>query len=118
MEQNKNNIDIRAYQFSIDIVKFIRDQKTIDFTQKKIFRQLIRSATSIGANIYEAKGGNSRKYFTLFLGHALKSSIETCYWLRLLKDGFGINDTDKLTIECEQLSKILGKSIITLRNKQ
>lgn len=116
MKNTYINSDERATKFSLEIIKLIRRQKYIDFALKEIFRQLIRSATSIGANIYEAKGGSSRKDFTLFLSHSLKSSIETCYWLNLLKKGYDFEEIDHLIIECQQLSKILGKSVMTLRN--
>ena len=114
--KNQNNLDIRAYKFSLEIIRLIKQQQKIDFALREVLRQLIRSATSIGANIHEAQGGHTRKDFAVFLSHALKSSIETCYWLNLLKDGWNFNVTELLT-ECEQFSNILGKSIMTLRKK-
>ena len=50
-----------------------------------LFGQLIRSATSVGANIIEAQAGSSRKDFTNFLSHSLKSANESKFWLLLLK---------------------------------
>ncbi len=113
---NPNNLDKRTYKFSLEIIALIKKQQKIDFALREILKQLIRSATSIGANIHEAKGGHTRKDFTVFLSHALKSSIETCYWLNILKDGWNLQ-VDDLIAECEQFSNILGKSIMTLRKK-
>lgn len=114
--EDSNNLDRRTYKFSLEIIRFIRKQQKIDFALREVLKQLIRSATSIGANIHEAKGGHTRKDFTVFLSHALKSSIETCYWLNILKDGWNFQIDDFIS-ECNQFSNILGKSIMTLRKK-
>ena len=82
-----------------------------------LVKQLIRSSTSIGANIVEAKSGSSRKDFTNFYLIALKSANETKYWICLLRDSFKINDKEisNLLNECNEISKILGASIFKLR---
>ena len=118
MERTNYKIDIqkRTYSFSLLVIKFIKHTKLNDNSSKIIINQLIRSATSIGANIAEAQAGSSRKDFRNFLLHALKSANETIYWLRLLKD---TNDLDGeinfLVSESGELAKILGKSVSNLR---
>ncbi|MBI4096291.1 MAG: four helix bundle protein [Candidatus Levybacteria bacterium] len=81
--------------------------------------QLIRAATSIGANIIEAQAASSKKDFINFLNHALKSGNETKFWLALSKD---VTIIDKLEIESllkevDELTRILGSSISTLKGK-
>ena len=82
--------------------------------------QLLRSSTSIGANIIEAKSSSSKKDFIKFYEIALKSANETKYWLGLLRDA---TDADKSKVnqllkEIEEISKILGSSLLTFKNKK
>ncbi len=81
--------------------------------------QLLRSATSIGANIVEAQAGSSRKDFKNFLNYALKSANETKYWLALLRDSGKKSklEIDPLLQESGELAKILASSIITLKSR-
>ena len=81
--------------------------------------QLIRAATSIGANIIEAQAASSKRDFINFLNHALKSGNETKFWLALVKDLDQklVNEVDFLLNEAKELTNILGSSIITLKNK-
>jgi four helix bundle protein len=82
--------------------------------------QLVRSATSIGANIVEAQAGRTKKDFSNFLSHALKSANETKFWLRLLRDSEKSEKecTEKLLNEATELSKILGASIVKIRREE
>jgi len=82
--------------------------------------QLLRSATSIGANIVEAKASSSKRDFIKFYEIALKSANETEYWLGLLKDATQAdkNKTNQLLVEVEEISKMLGSSLLTLKNKK
>jgi len=75
----------RAYQYSIKLIEFL-DTLPQDTSTEVIGKQLLRSATSIGANIVEAKSASSRRDFTNFYSHALKSANESLYWLGLLRD--------------------------------
>ncbi len=81
----KTELKYRCYCFSIAIIKFLKElpEKKIYWV---IFDQLLRSATSIGANIVEAKSSSSRKDFIKFYEIALKSANETKYWLILIKE--------------------------------
>jgi four helix bundle protein len=72
------NIKHRAFYFSKDIVVFVRNQK-IDRLFSSLFDQLIRSATSIGANLVEGIAGSSRNDFIKYHIIALKSANETKY---------------------------------------
>ncbi len=75
-----------------------------------IARQVIRSGTSIGANIEEAQGGYSKRDFKAKISIAYKEARETHYWLRLLKSTKYIENklADSLLEDCNELLKILG----------
>ena len=115
----KPNLKHRAYKYSIKMIEFI-DTLPKDTCIEIIGKQLLRSATSIGANIVEAKGSSSKKDFTNFFSHALKSANESLYRLGLLRDAKKINNTqlDYLLGETKELANILASSILTLKGKK
>jgi four helix bundle protein len=100
------------------MIKFI-DSLSKDFSTDTISRQLLRSSTSIGANIVEAKGASSKRDFANFFGYALKSANESLYWLGLLRDAKGIKNQqlDYLLKETKELANILGASLLTIKGK-
>ena len=112
------DIKIRCYYFSVAIVKFVDtiETKRIHYS---IIDQLLRSATSVGANVVEAKSAHSRKDFIKFYVISLKSANETKYWLCLLRDGVGIEKKkiEPLLNEVDEISKILASSVIKLKKK-
>jgi four helix bundle protein len=77
----------------------------------------LRSATSIGANVIEGKSGNSRKNLISYFSIALRSANETKYWLCLIRDTLEVDkmETNQLISEADEISKISGKSILTLK---
>lgn len=79
-----------------------------------MFDQLLRSATSIGANVVEGSAGSSKKDWQKFLIIALKSANESKYWLCLIRDTLDIdrNKVHELLTEADELSKILASIII------
>jgi four helix bundle protein len=114
-----NDLKIRTYDFSIEIIKFINS-----LPNKRAFwsigDQLLRSATSIGANIIEAKASSSRKEFIKYYEIALKSANESKVWLSLLKDSLPQEFRDEASFllkESIEISNILGKIMTTLRRK-
>jgi len=113
-----NNIRYRLYKFSLNIINLVKD-----FPKNKVYLiftdQLLRSATSIGANLIEAKCASSKKDFSRFYEIALKSCNETIYWLCLLRDGKLI-EKDKLKPlikEANEISKMIASSLITIKGK-
>lgn len=114
MKQN-NIIRDKSYKFALDIIKVFQSLKTQ--REHIISKQLLKSGTSIGANIEEAIGGQSRKDFFMKLNIAYKEAREANYWLRLLSDsGFIESEVSKKLInECEEIQKILGSIIKTLK---
>jgi len=110
----------RAYIYGLKIIKFIDCLNKKDFTVQMIAKQLLRSATSIGVNVIEAREGSSKKDFANFFNYALKSANETKFWLGLLRDSNKASKerVEALLQETKELSNILGASIITLRGRR
>ena len=109
----------RTYTFSLSIVLLAKNFSSNGLSSQIIFKQLIRSATSIGANIVEAQASSSRKDFSNFINHALKSSNETRYWLALLRDSEASlrAKTNTSLKEAQEISQILGSTVKKLRAK-
>ena len=117
---NKRGLKERSYHYALEIIALINYLPKQDQSAMVIYKQLIRSATSIGANIIEAQAGSSRKDFTNFFSYALKSANESKFWLGLLKDS-GKIDGGRATIlfnETTELANILSSSILTLKGKR
>ncbi|MDQ7947482.1 MAG: four helix bundle protein [Pedobacter sp.] len=111
------DIKVRCYQFSKSVIDLLGKTK-FNRLYFSIMDQLLRSATSIGANVVEGKAGSSRKDFKNYYTIALKSSNETKYWLCLMRDT-NVIDINKEIIkelldEADQISKILASIIINL----
>ncbi|MDF1613079.1 four helix bundle protein [Stygiobacter electus] len=104
----------RIFLFVVNIIKFC---KTLNYSieNKVIINQLIKSATSVGANYEEAQGGSSKADFRNKIKISLKEIRETNYWLRILKAIDSDNKFDELIDESEQLKRILGKISSTSR---
>ncbi|OGD33500.1 hypothetical protein A2608_01200 [Candidatus Azambacteria bacterium RIFOXYD1_FULL_44_10] len=124
MENNslepKADLKKRAYIYALEIIKFIDSLDKKDFSINIIAKQLLRSATSIGANIIEAQAGSTKKDFTNFFAHALKSANESKFWIGLLRDSkkADYEQVGKLLQETFELANILGSSILTLKGKK
>jgi len=83
-------------------------------------KQLLRCGTSIGANIEEGIGGQTKKDFNFRFTIAYKEARETFYWLKVLKESKMIeqNLIDKPISDCNEILKILGTILKTLKNQQ
>lgn len=115
----KTDLKERCYNFSLKIINLI-DELPNKRPVWIISDQLIRSATSIGANLIEAKSSSSRIEFKKFYEIALRSANETKYWLELLKDAKLVDSKkiDFLLNETIELSNMLASSILKLKNKK
>ena len=80
-------------------------------------KQLLRSGTSVGANVEEANGGISEKDFSAKMVIAYKEARESHYWLRLLHDVEFINQTafESIIADCDELLKLLGSITKTMK---
>lgn len=114
-EQSKAyNIRHRCFYFSKDVISFIRNAQ-YDRIFFSLFDQLLRSATSIGANVVEGSAGSTRKDFVNYYSVALKSANETKYWLCVMRDSLNLDVTDLLN-EADELSKIIASIIIAAKS--
>lgn len=117
VEQEKPyNIRHRCFHFAKEVMTFVSECKyeRIHFS---IFDQLIRSATSIGANVVEGGSGSTKKDFINFFCVALKSANETKYWLCLIRDTIKTNryKLDELLKEADEISKIIAAIILSAK---
>ena len=119
LNAKSKNVKQRAYFFALDIIGLVKD-----FPQNRIYfiftDQLLRAATSIGANLIEAKAASSRRDFIKFYEIALKSCHETTYWLYLLRDGKLVDERSlkPFIAEVYETGKMLGSSLLTLNGKR
>ena len=100
------------------MIEFIRSVK-YERVYFSLFDQLLRSSTSIGANLVEGTAGVSVRDYLNYHSIALKSANETKYWLCLIKesDFAEKNKTDELIREADEISKIVAKIIVNLKQK-
>ena len=110
------NIRHRCFFFSKEILFFVKDCK-YEKVYSSLFDQLVRSATSIGANVVEGKAGSSKKDWNKYLVIALKSANETKYWLCLIRDTQEVSreKVNELIKEADELSKIIASIIINAK---
>lgn len=112
-----NIIQLKSYNFAVRVVKLYQhlSQEKKEFVLSK---QLLRSGTSIGANIEEAIGGQSRKDFFAKLTIAYKEARESHYWIRLLTDTDYLSEKESksLLIDIDEILKIIGSIQKTIRN--
>ncbi|EKD07582.1 hypothetical protein SPLC1_S412490 [Arthrospira platensis C1] len=109
----------RTFEFAVRITKLFSHLDQQPGTPRLLANQLFRSGTSIGANIAESGSAESDRDFISKQSIALKEAKETRYWLRLLIQSEMIPETkvSSLLDECEQLIKIISKSILTAKRK-
>jgi len=108
-----NPILEKSFNFSVRIVKFYQLKIKHNYNLDPLFKQLLRSGTSIGANVSEAQSAFTKKDFINKLGISLKESKETEYWLKLLNKTEIISEKEfkSLFNDCEEISKILTSII-------
>ena len=109
----------KSYSFALRIIKLYK-HLTQEQREFVLAKQILRSGTSIGANVEEALGGQSKADFRHKLSIALKEARETSYWLRLLRDPDFIKPDAFNSIhgDCEELVKILKSIILTSQQKE
>jgi len=91
-----------------------------DNVSRRIGDQLLRSGTSILGNYIEGQAASSKKDFTNYFNHSLKSANESKVWLALLRDSKRANATDANWFlgELDEIAKIFASSILTLKGKR
>lgn len=104
----------KAYEFALNIIETYKEL-SIEKKEYILSKQILKSGTSIGANIQEGLAAESKKDFIHKLGISLKEARETLYWLNLLKDSHYIEETNFSILEskCIEIIKLLNSIIIS-----
>ncbi len=116
----KSDLPDRTFEFAKQIVKLCRELDALPGAPRTISNQLLRSGTSIGANVEEGQASQSKADFVSKYSIACKEARETHYWLRLIS-ATALLDNGRLKPhldECNQLIAILTSIIIKMRTKK
>ena len=119
MENRENVLKDKSYKFALRIVKLYKHLAE-EKKEYVLSKQILRSGTSIGANIAEGNQAQSKADFVHKLSIAHKEAFETEYWLCLLRDGEFITEkqAESIIVDCQELQKILTTSIKTAKNNE
>ena len=106
----------KSFKFSLDIIKVYSYLKSTK-NEFVLSKQLLRSATSIGANVKEGLKGQSKRDFLSKMNIALKEAEETEYWLELLIQSNYLDSQEEkmLLSNCRELCKILSSIVRTTK---
>ena len=113
----ENLIQQKTYDFAL---KIINTSKQMQLNKEFVLsRQLLKSGTSIGANVEEAIGGQSRKDFLSKISIAYKEARETKFWLRLLRDSNSMDTahSEELIYQVDEILRIIGSIQRTTKTK-
>ena len=113
-----NILKNKSYAFALRVVKLSR-YLTVDVREYVLSKQVLRSGTSIGANVEEAFQAESKLDFIHKLAIANKEAFETHYWLRLLRDSTLLTRTqaESMLSECDELQRMLIAAIKTSKSR-
>ncbi|WP_405399484.1 four helix bundle protein [Maribacter sp. Asnod2-G09] len=116
---NENPLLSKSYDFALQIVKLYQEL-TKNKREYVLSKQLLRAGTSVGANIAEANGAISKADFSAKISIAYKESLETKYWLNLLKDSeyIELSIANGLIEKADELSKIMFAILKSTRIKK
>ena len=118
MRQDKieENVILKlSFEFALEVIAYT---ELLDEKKKYVLsRQLLRSGTSIGANVREAQNSESKADFIHKLKIAAKEADETEYWLQLCKFSKNYPNCDHLLKRIDEINKILSKILSTLKRK-
>lgn len=116
MGKRDNIVRDKAFNFAVRVVKMSRylAEKKHEFVLSK---QILKSGTSIGANVEEADNAISKREFSNKISIAYKEAKETHYWLRLLRetDYISKSEFDSTIQDCDELCKLLFSILKTSR---
>ncbi len=118
-KEGKYNLESRTIKFSEDIIILLKQIKR-DVINIPLINQLVKSATSVGANYCEANGASSKKDFKNKIYICKKECKETKYWLEIIakSNPTYIQQCRMLWKEAQELTLIFSKIIITIENKK
>ncbi|MBK6935599.1 MAG: four helix bundle protein [Chitinophagaceae bacterium] len=113
--ENRNIVVEKSLDFGVEIVKFCEQ---LDEKRKYVVsKQLLRSGTSVGANVFEAQHAESKADFIHKMKIAIKEANETLYWLFICErsENYPVNSSLKQMVE--ELIRIISKIIISSKGK-
>ncbi len=115
----KNEFKQRLYNFTLKLIEFI-DKLPHDNISQRIGDQLLRSGTSILGNYIEGQAASSKKDFTNFFNHSLKSANESKLWFCLLRDSKRADqdEVEWFLKELDEIANIFASSILTLKGRK
>jgi four helix bundle protein len=107
----------KSFNFSVRIAKLYKYLMQKEKSYEPLYKQLLRSGTSIGANVSEAQSASTKKDFIYKLTISLKEARESQFWLKLLKETETINqqEFESLNKDCDELERLLTSSIKTAK---
>ena len=110
----------RTFEFSLRIIRLCQQLEEQPGVARTLSWQLLRSGTSIGANVEEAQAGQSKPDFISKNAIALKEARETIYWLRLLVASkiIPVERLSELLTEANELAKIIGSIIVSAKKRK
>ncbi len=108
----------KSFKFSIRIIKLFKHIKQTDRDIEPLLKQVLRSGTSVGANITEAQGAITKKDFINKLHIALKEARETEYWLELLEatDHITKDEFKSINTDSKEIIKLLTSILKSLKS--
>jgi four helix bundle protein len=115
---SKSIIQEKSFDFAVRVVKLCKSIRLLE-KEYVVTSQLLRSGTSIGANVREALNGQSTRDFVYKLTLAQKECDESRYWLELMKaaDYLSLDDFEQLHAEATELLKIIRSIVLTTKAK-
>ena len=115
----RNALNRKSLEFAVRIVRFYRFL-TEEKKEFVISKQILRSGTSIGANVRESKHAQSEADFLSKMSIAYKEADETDYWLNLLHDNGYMNDDqfESLSQDCNRILRVLTSIVKTMKEKR
>lgn len=111
----RNEVLELSFEFALQIIEYCEQLE--DNRRYVIANQLLKSGTSIGANIREAQNAESNADFVHKLKIATKEAEETEYWLLLCNRSLSYLSTERLLTELVSIKKLLSSIISTIKNK-
>ena len=111
-------LHIKGYAFGVRIVKMFLHFSENDWKLQTLYKQVLKSGTSISANVHESEFAQSSSDFASKLHIALKEANETMNWLNLLHDVSVLDDKafESMTADCSEIIALLVSSIKTIKN--
>lgn len=116
MRNDKENLIVdKTVKFSVKMISFC--EKLQRSGKDIVAKQLLKSATAIGANVFEAQDAESVADFIHKMKIAAKEATETCYWLKLCEQSDGYHFDKQYVQDIGEIGKILSKIIATSKKQ-